>query len=191
MISFGKLAWITHCRSLMRQLHARRLYMAFGHSTLLHRIRPGCNATPTAIIAYVIVNNGISLYHGTVDVCVVDHRTVHVNHGSIIPEAITVPAATGETYAEVAASIINIAIEANLWPPIAGVKNVNTIAPAPVARGPQITNGWRSNPYAGHPIVIIFVRVPGPIARLPDVAVNGAFGLNINRYWWWRNARLY
>lgn len=114
VIGLGKLVSILHCRMLVGHLHTGGLYVVFSHGTLLHYIRSCVYTATTTIIAYMVVDDGISPYYRPVNIGIVDHRTVYVNHRSVIPEVTTRPTASGKTYAEITASVINASIEANL-----------------------------------------------------------------------------
>ena len=63
------------------------------------------------------------------------------------------PVAALVANADVAKTVIDTAIVANVLTPVAGVKSVGVIPVAPIARGPQSALVWSLYPRAGHPVI--------------------------------------
>src|SRR5581483_9513263 len=107
--------------------------------------------------------------HGGV-VGVVDVGDVDVVDAAVVPEVAVAPFAAVVAVAGVAVAVVDAAIEADVRAPVAGVPEVDAVAPAPPARRPQIARLGRQHPGAGHPVVVAGIVVPGPVARRPDIA---------------------
>jgi len=71
--------------------------------------------------------------------------------------------------AEVAKAVVDTAIVADVWTPIAAVKAVAIVVVAPVAGGPKSTLVGSLDPDAGYP-VITALR-PGPVSGSPEIVV--------------------
>ena len=117
-----------------------------------------------------------------IDIC--DIRDVHVCDGAVIEKMTLAPFAAGETLAAVSEAIVDSAVETNGGSPIAFVKSVDSVIPAPIAGSPKQAGLGRFYPGAGDPVIAVIV-VPGPVAGRPDKAFAGANGLFIN----WQRGR--
>jgi hypothetical protein len=126
----------------------------------------------------IVVND-----YGPIDIDVLDVDAVHVHHSGVIEESAVAPFSADETDAAVAETVVNAAVEADVWSPISGMPGVDAIAPAPVAGGPEQADG-RSYPGSGHPVVAIVIA-PGPVAGGPQMAGPRADGLLVN----WKRGR--
>src|SRR6516162_9184592 len=132
---------------------------------LFRRSRPSGGSAGAAVIASAVyrdvVDHGLLINIGDVrDVGYVVHRTV-VEKCSVTP----VPARIADT--NVAEAIEDATVEADLWSPIPGIPDKNTVGPNPIARSPQQTNR-RQDPCAGHPVIA--VRAPSPVTGRPQIA---------------------
>src|SRR5262249_23907778 len=84
------------------------------------------------------------------------------------------------TDASVAVAIRDAAVEADFRAPIAFMKGIDAVVPAPISRRPQqLRLRWQC-PRARHP-VIASVVIPGPIAGRPDVTWRRDRRLIVNR----------
>src|SRR6266550_1002421 len=108
------------------------------------------------------VYRGVVMDDGRV-VGVVDHRDVHVAHGAVVIVISAAPVAADETDASVAEAVINAAVEADSWSPVACVPEIDTFAKSPVAGNPEVTVGSVS-----------------PVTGNPDVARSGTDRLHID-----------
>ena len=127
-----------------------------------------------AAITTVVADAIFSAFMASRFVDVMDVAGVYVPHRAIVEKMSVVPAATFEAFPEVAKAVVDAAIEANARTPVAFMKNKSLAAPTPPCGSPEVTHFGRQNPGAGHPIIIVSVFVPSPIAGGPDVTITGA-----------------
>ena len=97
---------------------------------------------------------------------------------AIVVEATIAPASTGVTVAAIAEPVVDAAVIADAGTPVRRVPQVESAAPAPVARRPQQPDHGRLHPGAGNPVVA--GRTVLPVAWCPDVAVTGHRRLVVN-----------
>src|SRR5580698_6674325 len=71
---------------------------------------------------------------GVVDIMNVGH--VHVHHCAVVEKVAAIPTPTHETYSEITESVIDSAIEADVWTPITFMENKCAAAPTPPAGRP-------------------------------------------------------
>lgn len=119
------------------------------------------------------------LHYRAVDVSVVDYCRIDAADGGVIAEGAADPFAAIITAAVISKPVVNPAIKAYRWSPIAIGKNVTPAAKSPVAGRPIPPNPRWRDPNARDPVVSV-VAV-GPVARCPDVALNGTKRLLVNR----------
>jgi hypothetical protein len=87
----------------------------------------GRNTARTSVEAGAVIHHRSIVDHdGTVDISVVHYRGVYIHDGRIIPESTTFPSSPSKSGASVSISIVHAAVEADMWPPIAGVPSINT-----------------------------------------------------------------
>jgi hypothetical protein len=77
--------------------------------------------------------------------------------------------------ADVAETVVDAAIVADMRAPVTTVKPVAVMPEAPVAGGPQGALVGSLNPHAGHPVVSL--RRIGPVAGRPQIVVAGGLRL--------------
>src|SRR5437667_10432049 len=116
------------------------------------------------------VYRGVVMDDGRV-VGVVDQRDVHVAHGAVVIVISAAPVAADETDASVAEAVINAAVEADSWSPVACVPEIDTFAKSPVAGSPEQARLGSERPRAGNPEVT--VGSVSPVTGNPDVARSG------------------
>src|ERR1700730_11982659 len=149
--------------------------MAFVRRSLLLRSWPSINPAVATVVTdpcIVVDDNRLAVdvrYVGDVD----------VGHATVVKEPVALPIAAEEPRTGITKAIINAAVETDVWSPIAPMPNVETVIPAPVARGPKHSDG-SEHPSARNPVIAIVV-IPCPVARRPDVGLSWTQGLNINR----------
>ena len=141
----------------------RHVMLAGGGNLLWCRLR--CCTAGAAIETHVgdVVDD---------DGLIVDVADLHVRDvvdGTVIEESAATPIAAFVALAGIAVAVRYAAVEADFRGPIAFVKGIDAVVPAPVSRRPQQRRLWRQYPRPRHP-VIASVVIPGPIARRPDVA---------------------
>jgi hypothetical protein len=134
MVHGGKLIPVDAGIMLMRHLHCGCLYMTVMCGSLLFRSRPGIDPARSAIIADT-VDSRIS-YDRTIDIGVVDDRSVDIGHRRIISETTAFPTPADISRTEISASIIDTAVKADVRPPIPRMPGIDPIAISPITRCP-------------------------------------------------------
>src|ERR1039458_7633176 len=150
------------------------------------RQRPASDASRPVVAGTVIrnVDGGVVdddriRYRAVIDLNVGD---VHIVDGTVIVETISVPVPALIADSDVAESIVNAAVVADMSAPIAMVIAVPTADKSPISRCPQIAHLRRPRPRAGHPVVTF--RSIAPISGRPQIAIAGAVRLRIFRQRW-------
>ncbi len=135
-----------------------------------------------------------AVYRGVVDGGVVDDRiryrtVVHVNvgdvhivDGTVVVETISVPVAALIADADVAVSIVNPAVVADITTPIAVVVAIPTAEKSPVSGRPQEAHLRRLRPGARHPVIAL--RSVAPISGRPQIAIARNRRLRVFGQWW-------
>jgi hypothetical protein len=144
----------------------------------LARRREPVDAAMTSVIAD---STPISAVNDGGIVNVVNDVYIYTQHGPVVIETPIVPASAFEAFSEIAKSVVNPAIKAYLWTPIPIVKSEPAIQPCPIGRGPKKSNFRSQHPGAGHPVIVLVVVAPGPVAWRPEITVAGAERLLIKR----------
>src|SRR5215831_13937858 len=118
----------------MLRLHRghRRVVVVRGRQLLWRRL---CGRSTGATVEADIGHVGVVDYSLVIDVCNVD--AAEIVHCSVVGEHAAAPKAAGVANAGVAESVIDAAVEADAWTPIARVPDIDAIVPAPIARGPK------------------------------------------------------
>src|SRR5579864_8472053 len=112
---------------------------------------------------------------------VMNDGDVHIVHGAIVEKAVVVPTSAVVTVAEVSVAIVDPAIKSHhSIRPVPCVEDEPAAAPSPIAWSPQKAYFGRENPSPRHPVIIVVVLVPGPVARRPDITFTRANGLFVN-----------
>src|SRR5580704_14888908 len=151
-------------------------YMAIARIGFFLRGGPLVDATVPAVVTdtvrIVVFDPGV--------VNVMNFVDVHVVHGAVVVKVVTIPAAAFITVAEIAESIIDAAIPADVRAPITFMEEIAAIAPSPVAGCPEEANFRSFDPGSGNPVIIISIGIPSPVSGGPDIAVTRTDGLFIN-----------
>jgi hypothetical protein len=121
----------------------------------------GGYAAGSTVIAGAI-HCGVVIHHGRV-VRIIDDRGVYVRDRRVVVVDFAAPFTTAKS---------------DVRPPISRVPDLNASAPTPITRGPQIPRRRSQDPGSRHPE--ISVVTVGSIARGPDIACAGAYGLRVN-----------
>ena len=108
-----------------------------------------------------------------------------IRDGPVIEELVSAPLATGKSDAGISEPIVNTAVEPNVRPPISGVPDIQSAAPAPISGRPQHSDR-RHYPRSRHPVVAAVI-VPSPITGRPHISRPRADGLCIHRQSGWTN----
>lgn len=161
-----------------------------GH---LRRQRPASDATGSVIAD--------AIYGGRINRRVVDdhirHSSVidvnvgdgHVVHSTIVVETISVPISALVADADVAVSVINSPVVADVLAPVAVVIAVPSPDKAPISGRPKKTDLRWLNPRSGNPVVAL--RSVTPISGCPHVAIARDRGLRVFRQFRRRLLRLH
>jgi hypothetical protein len=160
---------------VLRLLRRRRYVLLTGGGNLLRR-RPHRGTAGTAIIAHVgrvVDDDGLVVDVG-------DRRVRDVVDGAVVEESAAAPIATLVADAGIAVAIRDAPVEADFRPPIAFMKGIDAVVPAPISWRPQQLRFRRQRPRARYPVIARIV-IPGPIAGRPDVAWGRDRRLIVNR----------
>src|SRR5215472_11194891 len=164
---------------LMPHLRTCGFKVAFPSPSLLFMSRTSTDSAVASVIADAIHPD------------VIDHSSVvdmHVGDPDVIDAAVVVEVPTSPVSARIAGAniaetIVNAAVETDMRSPITRIPDISALMPAPIARGPEQADRWRSRPGTGHPVVT--VRAVGPVAGRPDITVAGTRWLLVNRQHRW------
>jgi hypothetical protein len=149
-------------------------HLLLGSGPVLYPARAAAECRATG------VGHGASLNDGTVHKSGVDKGLVHMHHSGVIGKVSAPPLAPGKADSQEAAAVVDAAVVADMVAPIALVKCIAAVVPAPIAGRPQGALVGRRHPCAGDPEVAA-VRAVAPIARGPHQVRLGAWGLLIHR----------
>src|ERR1700733_2740548 len=142
-------------------------------------MRPHVDSAGTAVIADPRVVCGVVGVVvddcGVVDVVPLVH--IHTIDAAVVIEMSLVPIPSLVSKSYIAEAVIDAAVVADVWSPVAAIERVVTMPAvvAPIAGGPQRALIRCFHPRSRHPVVPV-LRI-GPIARRPDVIVAGAIRL--------------
>ena len=106
---------------------------------------------------------------------------IHLRDRGVIGKTSASPLAAGKAYAPETEAVVHAAVVAHGLAPVAAMKAIPPVVPAPVGRRPQRAAIGSRNPGAGHEIVVAFVRGISPVTRSPHQVRLGAHRLNIDR----------
>ena len=168
MIRTGKLGPVGSGGTLILHLSTHGRSVRLMHRRQLRRMRRRPDTTRSAVITHAGVV-GVAGHRAAVDV--VHQRDVDVVDRAVVVEVASTPVTALVAVSNVAITVVDAAIVADVLTPVAWVKPVEVIPVAPVARGPECALVGSLNPCAGHPVIA--VRRPGPIAGRPDIVVAG------------------
>jgi len=99
-----------------------------------------------------------------------DDCCIYINHRCIVSEVTSLPASSNKSNTPVSVTITYTTVKTYMRSPITRVPPINTSCIFPITWCPQITDHWRTNPFAGNPIIADFIVI-GPITRYPQVAI--------------------
>src|SRR5205823_4155146 len=150
--------------------------MALVFGAALVAIDLGADAAGTAVEADA--RDVTLIYDDALFVDVVNHGHVHIGDGAVVEVVASAPVAAQEANTGIAKAIVNAAVEADPWSPVAGVPKIGTLGKSPVARSPEQAGFRGEYPCAGNPEIT--VGAVGPIARRPYVIRARAERLRVN-----------
>jgi hypothetical protein len=154
--------------------------MRLTRKLLLFGGRLGCDAMRAAVETGVAVIDDRSVVnHRLIDIGVMNYGGVYVDGSGVIRKASTAPFAAGEANAAKSEPIVHTSIKAYMGAPIAPMKEIYAISPAPISGCPQITRARSEHPGTRNPIIIAIIGVPSPISGCPHKVRRRAGWLHI------------
>src|SRR4029453_2046092 len=141
------------CRFLSCELLGGwRHFLSVRRSGLLFRSRLRFDAIRPVEAGMASVH--LFFYHRAIDVGVVNDGSVHARHGGVITERVSFPSAAPVTIAGVAVAVVDASVKTDSRTPVALIKSINAVVPAPPGRRPKKTDRRRRAHDAGDPIII-------------------------------------
>ena len=120
----------------MLLLNGYRWKMPITSGNLVFRPRPRIDTARAAVVTDVIHRDiGDPLF-----IHVVNVHDVDVGYGTVVEEAVVIPAPAFEAVAEITEAVNNSAIEADTRTPIPVIKKPSTVGPGPIRRRPEETD---------------------------------------------------
>jgi len=165
--------------------HGRNARPSIGYE--FGGLRSNVDAATAAVVRDAVDGGVVDDDRAVVDVG--DSRDVDVVDGAVVVEVTALPVATVIPAAGVPVAVVDATVEANVWPPEAAMKEVDTVEEAPVAGGPKGAIEGRSAPCARNPVVTHGGICP--VAGGPEIVGRGGFGLLIDRKRWGRLVGLF
>src|SRR5215469_15388160 len=114
-----------------------------------------CRTRLKSAVAAVVADLAVIVHNDGFVIDIVDIGDVDIIHRAVVSEDAAMPVAAFIAIARVAEAIVNAAVEADVRAPVSCMPHIEAAAPAPIAGRPQLANGRRTNPDAGHPVVAI------------------------------------
>ena len=132
MINRDKLTAVRAGRHLMLPLHRHRRDVTLVGKGLLPRSGLCLHASISSVVADRIhgINN-----RPLGDV--VDDRDVHIVYSPVIEELSTIPVTAFVADTDVAVTVVNSSVEADVWTPISDIPDIRAIGPTPISRRPE------------------------------------------------------
>src|SRR5580698_3153714 len=157
-------------------LRSGRRSMVFARGRFFGCRGAGAQTSAAPVIADAIdgrvVDDGLVIHIGDVNIA------ADIGHRAVVAKDSIVPASAFESGSAVTEAIVDAAIEADLWAPIAFIKDERTAAPTPVTGGPEQADSGRLHPGARHPVIA--VRTISPIAGSPQISGRGNRWLRVD-----------
>src|SRR4030095_14881686 len=95
---------------------------------------------------------------------------VHARHSGVVAEAVSFPTAAPVAVSRVAIAVVDPSVKSDSRPPVALIKGVNAVVPAPPGRGPKQTHCRGSDPNAWDPVIT--TATPAPVPGSPNIACD-------------------
>lgn len=109
--------------------------MTFLHSGFFLWPWSGGNTSGT-IKTCMPVGSITIIYDSSVDISIMDHRSVYIYNGSIIPEVVSIPSSAAKTIAAITIAIVNTSVETYAGAPVTVVKSVGPTFKTPITGRP-------------------------------------------------------
>src|SRR5438105_2954476 len=175
------------CCLLSRELlRGWRHFLGVRRRGFLFRSRLGFYTIRTVKAGMAAIH--LLVHHVSINVRVVNDVGVHSRDGGVVTESVSFPAAAPVAIAPIAMAVVNAAVKTDGRTPVAVIKHVRAVVPAPPGRSPKDTDGWGSNPRARDQIIILVIA---PVTGRPNVAFDGTrrllhyrqnWGSDVDRY---------
>jgi hypothetical protein len=128
---------------------------------------PRLDSTAAAVVTDPIA----TVVRNSIFVNVVNYCGIHIGDRAIVFNRAVVPIRAIITAARISEAVIDAAVEADMWTPIARVSNIEAVLVTPVWRRPQRSNPGCDHPSSGDPIVT--GRRIIPVTGRPEIVVFG------------------
>src|SRR5882672_1554973 len=139
--------------------------MSFSRCSLVGRGRPRRDTAFAAVVAHAVhgdvIDHGLVIYVGDVRVADVVDRAVVIH----VP---ALPVTAFVALAAVTMTIVYTAVKSHVRTPVPGMPDEYRTFDTPKTGSPEVTRLRRGHPGAGHPIIVLTVVAPSPIARSPN-----------------------
>src|ERR1035438_10198211 len=106
---------------------------------------------------------------------------VHVHDRGVVKEISALPISALEARAPISESIVDTAVEADMFSPVPGIPKISSVAPSPIPGGPQKSRFRRKHPSGRYPVVVGVVVIPSPVTGRPKITLARTYGLRVNR----------
>lgn len=132
MIDRDKLTAVRAGRSLMLPLHRHRRDVALLRNSLLPRTGLRLNASISSVVA-----DTIDRVDDRPLIDVVDDRDIYIVYSRVIEELSAIPVTAFVADSDVAVTVVDSTVEANVWTPISDIPDIEAVRPTPIAWRPQ------------------------------------------------------
>lgn len=132
MIDCDKLTAVRAGHSLMLPLRRHGRDVAFLGEGLLSGSGARLNAATSSVVADTI--DGID-HRPLVDV--VDDRNVHVVYPRVIEELTAAPVTAFVADTDVAVTVVDSSVEADVWTPVSDIPDIEAVRPTPITWRPE------------------------------------------------------
>jgi hypothetical protein len=132
------------------------MLLVFGNSLL--RSGGVLDATRTAVVGYVTgIGHNAALDNRAINVGGMDDGFIHMDYCCVVSKGSAAPLAAGKADASITEAVVHAAVVADVAAPIAVIKAVSAVVPAPIGRRPQRAHVGSWNPSSGDPVVVTIV----------------------------------
>ena len=122
-----------HLEMILLLPRRRKVILVFKcHLTL---VRTHLNPTCAAIEARSNIRPSVN--HGPILIHVMHDNAIHIQHRGVVGKPSALPAPANKPNTAITKPIVDAAIKTDMRPPVAGMEQVRSTAPAPVSRSPQ------------------------------------------------------
>lgn len=169
LVPIHKLSPVRACIMLILHLRAHGCGVRLAAGRQFRRSGSDLQPAGSAIEADPRASAVVNCYAAVVDV--MHYGNVHIVDRMVVIEVTTTPVAALVANSDIAKSVVDAAIEADVRSPVATIKSIAVMPESPIARCPERTNIRSLHPRSRDPIVAVG-RVT-PIAGSPQVSIVG------------------